>query len=330
MVVPLAESPRQIWIDPRQRVLLALEFNPGDDLLRRALVEAPNLAVRIRAARELIATGTRPNLQAVGAALAREPFWGVRAQVATALGRSGLAEAVPPLAAILRAEEHPRALATVAAACAHIRDPRLRKALREALDRELPYRARGNILEALGAQRHDDDIDVLLEASRSDSWHQLVRQGALAGLGRSRDARVLDDLGARLPYGTEPDSARPAAVAAYGACAARVGRARRVAAREQLADLTRDPRPRVRMRAGSGLAGLGDAAGIAALEALEKVQPSQDSTAIRRMIRRLRRGVDGDQVPALRRQFEEFGERFRKLEKRLGDAEGRLDGARGE
>ena len=150
VVVPLAESPRQIWIDPRQRVLLALEFNPGDDLLRRALVEAPNLAVRIRAARELIATGTRPNLQAVGAALAREPFWGVRAQVATALGRSGLAEAVPPLAAILRAEEHPRALAPVAAACARIRDPRLREALREALDRELPYRARGNILEALG------------------------------------------------------------------------------------------------------------------------------------------------------------------------------------
>ena len=58
----------------------------------------------------------------------KECFWGVRVQVAKAMGEAKGSEAIEPMAAMLLAEEHPRALGPIASACGKIRDPRLRKA----------------------------------------------------------------------------------------------------------------------------------------------------------------------------------------------------------
>ncbi len=325
LTLALPASPKQICIDPRQKVLFGLECNPGDDQIRRSVTDGPTLAVRIWAARELIKTGTRPNARAVEEAMRNEPFWGVRAAVGTALGNAKGSEAIEPLAAMLGREEDPRALAPLAAACGKIRDPRLRAALLEFLRKDLPYRARATALESLGAQHDERDLDLLVAESRRDTLHSLVPAGAFAGLGKLRSERAFRELCARVRYGREPDVARPAAVEALGESTALLARERKEEAAELLADLTRDPGPRVRMRAAAALAAQGVASAIPALTALTKLQPHQDTPAIERLIRKVRNGTPGEEVAALRKQVDEITERFRKLEERLQNSEAILE-----
>jgi aminopeptidase N len=257
-------------------VLFQAQFNPGDDLLRRTRTDAPDLASRSRAAGELLRTGTRAHFRAVGEAMRKEPFWGVRVEVARALAASGSAEAVAPLAAMLRAEPHARARLFVAQACGRIRDPRLRDALCAFLDDEpapSPW-ARRFALEALGMQRDPRDHERLVRAAAAEGRdHQSVgASGALRGLGHLRTEEALAELERRLPYGAEPELTRAIAVEAYGGGARFFRRDVREESARNLGDLTRDPNSRVRMRAGAQLATLGLPAGIAPLETLRRRQ----------------------------------------------------------
>ncbi len=322
LAVAMPYAPRMVCLDPGQKALFALDFNPGDDLLRAALRTTRGVAVRIWAARELIRTGRRKNLRAVVDALEKESFWGVRAAAAAELGEALSAEAIEPLALLLRRERDPRVLAALAVSSGRARDPRLREALGEILRRgDLSYLVRASALESLGAQGDEADIATLEEAARDGGLHCIVRNGALAGLGRLRSARAHAQLAARIAYGAEPDAARPAAVGALGASAATASRELRERAIETLIDLTRDRRPRVRMRAAEALADLDAGSAIPALEALKSAQPAQDHPLIERRIARLRAGIAGEEIPALRKRCEEIDARYRKLEERLQNLE---------
>ena len=311
-----------VRIDPDCRALFALDFNPGDDLLKAALTGAGDIRNRIRAAAELIKTGTRANLRAVRDAMAREPFFGVRREVAIALGRSGHAAAIEPLAALLASEEDPRVQAPLAEACGRLRDSRLRDALAGFLETDRAPYATMAALAALGAQRDGRDIPTLESAAAVEGLHRIVARGALAGLGAQR---ALNKLEGRLPYGAEPAESRPFAVAAYGRGAAACDLDVRRRAAELLIDLTRDPQQQTRMRTGAALAGLGIPAAIPALESLKKLESNQDAPRIERWIQRLKKGRVGEETSRLRKQVETLEEKHRKLEERLQDLESKAE-----
>jgi len=318
-------KPKEVRLDPRSKVLFGLEFNPGDDMLKTTLREAGDLRGRIWAAETLIESGKRKNLRAVGDAMAEEGFWGVRAAVAQALGKSGAAEAVEPLAAMLQREEDPRAMLALARASGQVRDGRLRDALVAFLDRTPPPWSRGAALDALGRQRDERDrerLEQALEAQEPD-LHRLGVAGALRGLGRSRGRGVLDVLARRLPFGAEPESSRPVAIEAFGTAAHFSDRDARRHAVERLCDLTRDPNQRTRFRAAQMLAMLGEPAAIPALEAMRGSESHQDAARIDRWLAKLRKGPAGEEVKKLREQLEKLEERHRKLDERLQDLEAR-------
>ncbi|MCA9663347.1 MAG: hypothetical protein KC486_33765, partial [Myxococcales bacterium] len=133
-VIPLPEAPTSVRIDPDARLVCALDFNPGGDLLRRQLREADDIHGRILAGRELIKTGSRGNLEAVAAAWAEEPFWGVRVAWAQALGEASGGRALGVLAASLAIEEDPRVLPPMLYALAKYRDPAVVEAVGARLD----------------------------------------------------------------------------------------------------------------------------------------------------------------------------------------------------
>ena len=307
-----------VRIDPDCHALFALDFNPGDDLLKAALTGAGDIRNRIRAAAELIKTGTRSNLRAVRDAMAKEPFYGVRREVATALGKSGHAAAIEPLATLLASEQDPRVQGPLADACGKLRDPRLRDALAGFLEADRAPYATMAALGALGAQRDERDIPTLESAADQDGLHKIVARGALAGLGAQRALKKLEG---RMPYGAESLDARHFAVTAYGQGAAACDLDTRRRAAELLIDLTRDPQLRTRMQAGAALAGLGISAAIPALESLKKLESNQDLPRIERWIQRLRKGRDGEETSKLREQFEKLEEKHRKLEERIQDLE---------
>ncbi|MCZ6786304.1 MAG: M1 family metallopeptidase [Planctomycetota bacterium] len=323
VVVPMPEAPKQIRVDPDLKALFALEFNPGDDFLKRTLESAKEIGGRVWAARELIKTGTRPNIRAVSKAMEAEPFWGGRVLVARALGDSLASGAIPALAEMLVSEKDPRAKNHIARACGKIRDSRLRHALLAFIDRGQPPMAHSVALESLGAQRNEKDFKRLSDAGKDPGIHGLVQSGALYGLSGLRSPATLDFLRGRTSYGAEPRNVRPAAVEAFGRCAARADSERKHDATEALVDLTRDTMPPVRFKAAAALAALGLSEAIPALETLKARHAAQDAPAIERMIARIRKGAAGEEVTSLTKQLEKLEEKYRKLDERLQDLESR-------
>ena len=303
-------------------MVFSLEFNPGDDLLGNQLKHT-DVRNRIRGAEELIKTGTRKNLETVRDAFLAEPFWGVRAAVGRALGKSGHAAAIPVLAELLAQEQEPRAKRALAEACGKMRDPRLRTALTSFLEGTHTPFARAGALESIGAQRDPTDLEQLEAEANAPDAHRLVVDGALRGIGALGSEEALESLEPRTGYGGESDDSRPAAVQAYGACARHLRAAARKRARDRLMDLTRDPVERIRNAAGAALAALGDGAAIPALESLKQRQPAQDGPRIERWKAKLRKGGPGEETRKLREQVEKLEGRCRKLDERIQDIEAR-------
>ena len=316
---PVSGKPKQIVLDPGSKALFSVEFNPGDDLLRRTLTDAPEIRARIWAAEELIRTGKRANLAALDAAMRREPFWGVRVAVAEALGKAASGPGTPVLAGLLDREEEPKALRTVADACGAYRDERLAAAIRARLDRSSGPMARSALLAALGRQRNEADAERIEAALGESSIHDHVRRGALRGLAGIGTREAWERIERHLEPETAPDDTRITAALSLGACGTRLGRRMREKTIERLIDVTRDPVGRVAMAAARVLPLLHGEEAIPALEALKRTQPVQDRPTIDRLIGRLRDGPRGEELTKLRERVEKLEKRCRELDERLQD-----------
>jgi aminopeptidase N len=310
-----------VRIDPDRRVLFRQTFQPGDDLLKAALTGAGDVISRIHAARELIETGRRANLEAVGKAMASEKFWGVRVAAGQLLAKSKRAEAIPVLASMLVAEKDPKVMRYLAKAAGAMRDPSLRAALLDFLRSDPPPAAKAAALTALGQQRDRADLALLIQAAGDDGIHNLVASGAIGGLGQLGTTEAFDWLSARLAYGELPEQTRPAAAQALGACAARLERDARLRAGDALVDLTRDPNSRVRMAAAGAATGLRAPGAAAALASLKTLQPNQDAPKIQRWIDALAKGAPGEESRKLTDRCEKLEEQVRKMDARIQDLE---------
>jgi len=316
---PIKGKPQQIALDPGSKALFSIEFNPGDDLLKRTLTDAPEIRTRIWAAEELIRTGRATNMQAIDEAMAKEPFWGVRVAVAEALGKSKNGPAAPVLAAILEREEEPKALRHVADACGAFRDERLAAALRSRLDKASGPVARAAMLAALGRHRDESDTARIEAALAEPSIHDTIRRGALRGLGAIGTRHAWEVIEGHLEYGAVPDDTRTIAALSLATCGAQLGRRVREKTAERLIDATRDPVPRVASAAARVLPTLHAANAIPALAALKRVQPRQQWPTTDRLIKRLREGPPGEELVKLREQVEKLEKRFRELDERVQD-----------
>lgn len=317
-VVDMPEAPLQIRIDPDGSLLHRPEFNPGDEMLRRALRGAPDVVGRILAAEELVKTGNRGNFDAVRDAFEHEPFWGVRREAARAVGESRGAAAVELLGRWMAFESDPRVLAAVVEQAGGYRDARIERALVALLDRDPTYRVRASALRALGRQRGAAHLDALVSAAGDDGWRSIVRSGALAGLGETRTEEGFTVLRSRLVCGAENDDAAPHAVAAFGQAARFAERRWRDEAVEELSALLRDAREHVRLAAARALQALHAGGSIPALEAMIPTLAEQHHPRIRRIILALRGKPPGkSETVVLRERIEKLEETLRKLEDRL-------------
>jgi aminopeptidase N len=322
-VVPMAGPPEQVRFDPNARVLHKLEFNPGDPMLRAQLREAQDVIGRILAARELVKTGKGANLQAVVDRYPSEPFWGVRREMAKALGEAGSETAVAGLVGIAALEQDPLVLEAVFRAAAQYRDQRVRDAVEARVREGLPYRAAQAALQALGAQREAAPWDLLVERAGQEDFSGLVQSGALQGLAATRRAEAVDLLLERVRYGASVHRVRPAAIGALADSGRMQERARREPVVECMIDLLRDPVPSARRAAARGLKALQASEAIGALEAYRGRVAVQEQVEIDRLLDSLRAGEKPKEAGA-EKQLLELQEKYRSLEDRLRRLEDRL------
>ena len=315
--VPMARPPLQVRIDPDGKILHSISMNPGDDLLRRSLTQAPDVVGRILAAEELCKTALPANLRAVAEACEREPFWGVRLAMARALARSGHGLVIDPLAAMMASEQDARVLRTVCDVAGGFRDERIAHALETLLESDPPYRVAAAALTSLGMQRGEAHLERLQKAATDTGYRSIVRSGALRGLAATRTERGMELLAARVGYGSEPDDAAVVVPEALAGLASHLDRRHHSAALDLLRESARDPRERVRRATARALGMLAMPEGAAVVESIVRTLPEQEQPRTVRIARGLR--ADGEKPPSARlaKRVEEVEDRCRKLEERL-------------
>ncbi len=327
LVIPLATAPLQVVVDPSSALLHRLDFEPGDDMLKRSVFSKhnPYLPGRIQAAITLCSSRKTANIRTLAEAWESEPHWGVRAAMARALGDCGAREAAVVLAEKLHSETEPKVMKFITISCGKYREPLIAEALRSWLagvDR--PYLAHAGALEALAAQQCDEDLPALLAASDDQQGWGVVRNGALKALGRHRSVGAMDHLLSRIGYGSDKSRIRASAVEALAANARWQDRARRQQALEALSDLVRDPQVVVRGASGRALLTLGESGGLAAMETLCHSLPPQEVPRLRKAMAQLAKAAEeGPLVSGLRKELEAMTEKLRKVEDRLERIEAR-------
>jgi aminopeptidase N len=276
-------------------------------------MKAPDILGRIYAAKELAQTGRRTNIEAITAAYRNEPFWGVRCEMATALGKANSEAALEGLVALLAFEQQPLVMPDLLKAAGNYRDPRIVIAIMTRLDGGLGYEATQAAYEALGAQRDGAPFTLLATAAGKPGFNGIAQVGALRGLAATRQREAFEPLLARVAYGATSSYARPAAVAALAAFGKYAEKREREAIVERLVDLLRDPVYQVAVAAVRGLGVMQANEAIPQLEAFARARVVQEAAVAERVIESLRRsGQPGE--PALDKQIDILNDRIRKLE----------------
>ena len=320
-VLPMADEPSRVEVDPGFRVLSALTVKAPRSWSMDTLRAGSGVIARVRAARSLADDGSTQAIAALAQSLREDPFWGVRVEVAELLAKRGGEAARDALIGAV-ADPHPKTRRAIIGALAGFRDEPTRAALlaKHALG-DASMQVEAEVCRSLGRIRAPDVVAVANELLGRDSWGEVYRTRALEALGWSQNGDVLPLL---LEW-TAPDRsvrARSAAASALGRLADEVPETRRAAV-DRLVQLAAESPFRLRL---SAVAALGLARDPRALGALRQIHGSGGDDRVQRQayeaIGKLTRGKDGDQALAvLRRQGEELREQLGKLRGRVDRVE---------
>jgi aminopeptidase N len=314
--VPLDFEPKLVRFDPGAFALGNVTYKLGVDISVNVLRGDPDVVARIRAARELAKDGSAASREALAAAFASDPFWGVLAEAAAAVGRTRAPWARALLVDAL-AHRQPKVRRAVAAALGNFRDPEVAGALIAIAQNDESYFVRAAALAALGKTRDARAFDVLAAALKQPSWNGTVEAGAVRGLAELADARALPLLLDAAKVECD-ESVRRAAAGAIG----RVGelvdseRTRAVGALEQLLD---DEMFLVQLSALAAAESLGD---VRLLPALDRLAHAAYDGRIRRdamegAIRIREAARVPTQVNAMRNDIDGLREEQRKLQEKI-------------
>jgi aminopeptidase N len=316
IVVPLDFEPKLVRFGPGSFLLADVRYMLGADLAAAALRADPDVVARIRCARELAKDGSRTAREAIEAAFEREPFWGVLAETAYAIGATRAPWASAILISAL-SHRHPKVVRAAAAALGNFREPAVATALIETAARHDSYFVRSSALHALGKTRDPRAFDVLAAAVKETTWNGTVEAGAVLGLAELADARAMPsivDAGRR----ERSEGLRRAAVMALGRVGALVEEERsRVA--DELEGRLDDPSFLVALDAVVASESLSD---VRLVPALDRLAQQAADGRMRRIATeaamRIRQALKVPaQVKGLREDIDELREDHRKLQEKI-------------
>jgi aminopeptidase N len=320
----MGAEPDQVRFDPDWQVLHKLEFNPGDTKLQAQLLAAKDVHGRIHAATTLAKTGKRENLRKLHEAYDKEKFWGVRREIAAAVGGCQSEESISILTKIIASEKDHLVLDAVFDAAKNFRDARISEAVVQRFEKgDLPPKARAAALKALGAQREQAPMRVLLDGLvKTEPRYGFGPQAAMVALGMSRQEDAADILMEQSHPGKMPYKARRGAADGLGILLPHLPKHMRRKYEECLVDLLRDGDDWMRRAAAGALCSARVKWADSALQSFRALLPQQDQVVLDDQVNSLRKDEDG-RITSLEKQIDEVNGRYRKLLERLENLEGR-------
>ncbi len=324
LIVTLPGKATRVRIDPDQKVLHRLDFDPGRPRLLEEL-ESGDLFGRILAGKALAKRGKREDIAAISSRLAREPHWGVRAEFAMALGD---AQSQPALEALIKGfAEHVPGMESKAYADAlgRYQDPGVIEALVKRVE-DLPPRAKAAAFEALGKQREDAPLETLSAGARARGFNEFAQGGALRGLGMTRLFETLETLREVLIDLSLSPVVRADAATGIATLATHLEKREREQAIEVLRTALRDSAFLVQKAAAMGLISARDRSSDAALRQLAGRFPRQHAVHILRGLRSMNIAKKKTEV---HQRVEGLESKVRKLSDALEKAEAAIKALRG-
>ena len=228
--IPLPEKPAFMSFDVGNHHLKTVKLNYGLADLSAQLQHDPDPVSRIYAAIALAKKGGLKALAVLGDSLVTDPFWGVRAEVASQIPKLNLDQALTLLKKGLK-DSDARVRRAVVEAIASISLPDSYKLLKPMAEKGDPsYYVEASAITGIGMLAASSVIDKpkaskairLMQAVLKDraGWNEVVRGGAIAGLAQMKQSvEALDILLKYTQIGT-PQSLRLAAIRGLGTIAA--------------------------------------------------------------------------------------------------------------
>ena len=321
--IPLPERPEFVRFDPALSVLKSVEFDKPKPMLLAQLAGDETAVGRVLATEGLKKFKTDDAFEALRSVLLDDPFWGVRAKAAEALGEIDNDKALDALVAGIQ-QGDARVRQAVVEAIGKIDEERAHDALLSIIDNEESPYVVAEAVEALGKLKCEKARRPIIKALSRDSHNEVVRSAAF-------DALVLleaeDSLKVITSYASagKPRMSRPSAISAIG----RLGKwmDEKDRPRASLVKLLKDPSYRIRLAAAAALGVLGDPKAITDLESFAETSKDPDEK------RRAREAIESinaareqtEEVKQLRTEVEKLKKAGEKLEKGLKDIENMLD-----
>jgi aminopeptidase N len=215
---PLEVKPLFFSFDPRNHILKTVELEVSVEDLKAQLQNDSDVLGRIFAAQALAKKSNPSVVKALESVLLDETvFWGVRAEVASALSEAKRDYACDALRQALPQVQEDRVCKAILTALATDRTEKTFTAV-EPFTKGVPsYFVRAAAARTIGKTKHEEAYKVLKKVlEKQDSWNEMVRAAAVDGLAELKDNdKARDLLMSKTALGI-PQALRLAAIRALG------------------------------------------------------------------------------------------------------------------
>ncbi|HIK47277.1 M1 family metallopeptidase, partial [Thermosynechococcus sp. M55_K2018_012] len=196
--LPLPQQPTFVSFDAGNHTLKTVTLEYPLPELKAQLQQDPDVLGRIQAAIALGKKGSLEVVQTLAEALKREPFWGVRREIAKVLGTIQLDQSLEALELAL-ADDHPHVRAAAVEAIAGFKSAKAYELLKPIAKHGDPsYSVEAAALKGIGViaaakPQPKPKLEKVLKRlrkalERRQGWNEVVRCGAIAGLGQLKES----------------------------------------------------------------------------------------------------------------------------------------------
>ena len=326
---PLAAAPEIFRIDPDYALLAKVSIDLPRNLLVAQLKDDSDVIGRIFAAEQLSKSRDKETIDLLADRLRNDRFYGVRIEAAQALGKIRNEDALKALTAAAD-QTDARVRHRVAIEIGQWFSEQAAEFEHKVLAEEKNPEIRNQAARALGSYPGEKHREALLAALKSDSFDEIVADGAITALRARQDSASLDTLIAELekPDNDFSSGAFTNGIRTVGA----LGRdlkdgEQKNRAYNFLAKHASSPRQRVQLAAIQALGNLRDDRAVAVLENFASGNKDiPETTTATRALEQLRAARPaGNELQSLRTEVLDLKKQNDELKKSLEDLKKRLD-----
>lgn len=319
--IPLKTKQTHVCVDPKLKVLRALQVERPVEEVLRAVKECRSVVCRLEMIEFLTKQGGRRVVEALEWVVENDGFWGVSYHAAKALGQIKSEESKMALLNCLKKVKHPKVRRGIVEGLGSFEgDKEAAEALKAVVeDLGESYYVRQSACISLGRIRRADGFETLMKALGYRSHAESVACGAVAGLAEMGTDEAFKHVLER----TKPSNPTPVRLAAVAGLA-------KFPEKQQVYDtldkLSTDPNERIR---GAVVAAARELMDRRLLKTLDRMADQDLNGRISRNARevaaRIREHLEkGVEYKALREEIEKVRDENRRISERLYRMEGKL------